>query len=44
MTPARTPTDLTDVVSLLCKHLTDKHRATPLMALRLNKLQQLAAT
>jgi hypothetical protein len=35
---AQTLHDLTDVVSLLCKHL-DK---TPLMALRLNKLRRLA--
>ena len=40
---ANTPADLTDVVGLLCKHLTDKHRDPPLMALRLNKLRQLAA-
>ena len=32
--------DLTDVVALLCKHL---HK-TPLMALRLNKLRQLAGS
>jgi hypothetical protein len=36
---AQTVQDLTGVVELLCKHL----KATPLMALRLNKLKQLAA-
>jgi hypothetical protein len=35
---AQTVQDLTGVVELLCKHL----QATPLMALRLNKLRQLA--
>jgi hypothetical protein len=35
---AETVQDLTGVVELLCKHL----KATPLMALRLNKLKQLA--
>lgn len=39
---ASTLADLSEVVSLLCKHLTDKHRDTPLMSLRLNKLRQLA--
>ncbi len=34
--------DLSDVVTLLCRHLKDKHKDTPLMALRLNKLRQLA--
>ncbi|ROZ69668.1 hypothetical protein [Ramlibacter sp. WS9] len=34
---AQSMQDLTDVVDLLCKHL----KATPLMALRLNKLKQL---
>ncbi len=40
---ANSITDLSDVVALLCKHLTDKHKDTPLMSLRLNKLRQLAA-
>ena len=35
---AQSMEDLTGVVELLCKHL----KATPLMALRLNKLKQLA--
>ena len=35
---AQTVQDLTGVVDLLCKHL----KATPLMALRLNKLKQLS--
>ena len=35
---AQTVQDLTSVVDLLCKHL----KSTPLMALRLNKLKQLA--
>jgi len=35
---AQSMEDLTGVVDLLCKHL----KATPLMALRLNKLKQLA--
>jgi len=35
---AQSVADLTDVVDLLCKHL----KSTPLMALRLNKLKQLA--
>ncbi|MGZ5195628.1 MAG: hypothetical protein ACXWJM_12185, partial [Ramlibacter sp.] len=39
---ASTVDDLTQVVALLCKHLTDQHKNTPLMALRLNKLRQLA--
>ncbi len=37
---AQTVQDLTGVVELLCKHL----KNTPLMALRLNKLRQLAGT
>jgi hypothetical protein len=36
---AQTVSDLTGVVGLLCKHL----QKTPLMALRLNKLRQLAS-
>ena len=36
---AQSVADLTEVVDLLCKHL----KSTPLMALRLNKLKQLAA-
>jgi hypothetical protein len=39
---ANTLSDLTQTVDLLCKHLTDQHKNTPLMALRLNKLRQLA--
>lgn len=34
--------DLSDVVSLLCKHLADRHRDSPLMSQRLNRLRQLA--
>jgi hypothetical protein len=37
---AQTLNDLSDTVALLCKHL----QKTPLMALRLNKLRQLAGT
>jgi len=39
---ANTVSDLTQTVDLLCKHLTEQHKNTPLMALRLNKLRQLA--
>ena len=39
---ANTVADLTQTVDLLCKHLTEQHKNTPLMALRLNKLRQLA--
>jgi hypothetical protein len=39
---SQTVSDLTQTVDLLCKHLTDQHKNTPLMALRLNKLRQLA--
>ncbi|MBI2770681.1 MAG: hypothetical protein HYX47_13725 [Burkholderiales bacterium] len=40
---ANTVADLSNVVTLLCSHLTEKHKDTPLMSLRLNKLRQLAA-
>lgn len=39
---ANTVSDLTQTVDLLCQHLTEQHKDTPLMALRLNKLRQLA--
>jgi hypothetical protein len=39
---ANTVSDLSQTVDLLCKHLTDQHKNTPLMGLRLNKLRQLA--
>lgn len=40
---ADTVSDLSNVVTLLCTHLTDRNKDTPLMSLRLNKLRQLAA-